>query len=91
MKSLESLLIVITLVFSLVFVVGCEDEDTDDGDKITNAAFGEKCTDDDSCASEVCVEFGKLSWVCTLDCVEDSQCPDGSEGQKCNKSGYCRP
>ncbi len=73
------------------------DSDADGGTGDTDADtqisdFGDPCTgeDDDSCDA-VCVYFSKLDWVCTLECEDASTCPIGSQDQKCNKEGYCRP
>jgi len=52
--------------------------------------FGADCTDNTQCASGVCIQFGQGRW-CTLACTDASQCPVGSQGQKCNLQGYCRP
>ncbi len=52
--------------------------------------FGDDCTVDDDCASCVCFEFGTGTW-CTIRCTSDDDCPEGSQGRKCNGYGYCRP
>ncbi|HEY3351978.1 MAG TPA: hypothetical protein VGQ83_01895 [Polyangia bacterium] len=54
-------------------------------------AFGAACTDPAQCASNVCFTFGDGSRLCTLQCTAPDQCPAGSQGQKCNGQGYCRP
>ena len=73
---------------------GSSDSSSDDagsgdgssGDKV----FGASCSTDSECESGTCWEFG-VGGMCTLVCQEDSACPEGSEGQKCNNQGYCRP
>ena len=66
-----------------------DDAGTHDG-KTTDKAFGEACSEDLECQTGTCWEFG-VGDMCTFACEEDSECPEGSEGQKCNKQGYCRP
>jgi len=56
------------------------------GDKV----FGAECSSDSECESGTCWEFG-VGAMCTLSCQDASECPEGSEGQKCNNQGYCRP
>ena len=53
-------------------------------------AFGDDCTVSTDCASEVCWEFGDGTQQCTLTCSDASECPSGSQGQKCNMQGVCR-
>jgi hypothetical protein len=60
--------------------------DGSSGDKV----FGAACSSDSECESGTCWEFG-VGAMCTIACQEDGECPDGSEGQKCNNQGYCRP
>ncbi len=52
--------------------------------------FGGECTDDAECDTGLCHDFGQGTW-CTLACEESDECPEGSEGQKCNKQKVCRP
>ena len=59
-------------------------------DVVAGKVFGEECVDGPDCASGVCHEFGQGTW-CTLSCQNDDECPEGSEGKKCNKQGVCRP
>ena len=55
-------------------------------------AFGESCENDDQCdGGAVCTQFDTLGMVCTFSCSDPGTCPEGSKGQKCNQSGYCRP
>jgi hypothetical protein len=69
------------------------DTDTDaDGDPSDVPDLGDVCTGaDDGICSGVCSEFGQLGWVCTVACEDEAECPEGSEGAKCNKQGFCRP
>jgi hypothetical protein len=53
--------------------------------------FGDPCETSEDCEDGVCHEFGQIGLACTLECENDLECPDGSEGQKCNKQGVCRP
>ena len=62
-----------------------------DGGAEGDGGFGDPCESDEDCAIDVCHEFGQLGWVCTYYCDEDADCPEGSEGQKCNQQGVCRP
>jgi hypothetical protein len=66
----------------------------------SGAAFGAACTtaSDTSteCASGVCSDsFNQTSPLCSQKCtllmMTDPSCPSGSQGQKCNMKGYCRP
>lgn len=60
-------------------------------DSGTLGGFGDPCTDNVNCESGVCHEFGQLGFVCTLTCENNDQCPEGSEGKKCNTQNVCRP
>lgn len=53
--------------------------------------FGDSCETGDDCEDGVCHDFGQIGLACTLECKDDIDCPEGSEGQKCNKQGVCRP
>jgi hypothetical protein len=53
--------------------------------------FGEPCEVNEDCDQGVCHEFGQVGFVCTIECEEAADCPEGSEGQKCNQQGVCRP
>ena len=53
--------------------------------------FGEPCGDNEECESGVCHEFGQGGSQCTITCGFDDDCPDGSEGKKCNNKGTCKP
>jgi hypothetical protein len=56
------------------------------------AGFGIECAGDPDCAAPlVCRSVGMLGLVCTSECTEDSDCPPGSMGPKCNMMGLCRP
>jgi spore coat protein A len=51
--------------------------------------FGAACTDDAGCASGWCALFGNGSMHCTVGCTQSSECPAGTQGQKCNGKGFC--
>jgi hypothetical protein len=59
--------------------------------------FGAPCTQvtdtgSTECQSGVCSStFEQLGNRCSLRCTDAAECPQGSQGQKCNKKGYCRP
>lgn len=77
---------------ALALLTGCEEAtaescaDTSSGDR----AFGECCTEASQCADGVCHEFGDGTVVCTKKCTTASDCPSGTQGQKCNNQGVCR-
>ena len=54
-------------------------------------AFGKPCTTDSECGGGICFLFGDGTHVCTIPCSSAQQCPVGSQGQKCNNYGRCRP
>ena len=64
-----------------------------------NGAFGATCTTvsntSTECTSMVCTDsFDMLGHnVCSVQCTpgNDSTCPSGSTGMKCNAKGYCKP
>jgi len=68
---------------------------------LTNQPFGANCTvvsnTSTECASGVCTDSINMnaSPVCSQQCTmlgaTDPSCPVGSQGQKCNMKGYCRP
>ncbi len=71
-----------------------------DAPKLTNQPFGAMCTvvSDMSteCTSGVCTDsFNMTTPLCSQKCtmlqMTDPTCPMGSQGQKCNLKGYCRP
>jgi hypothetical protein len=57
--------------------------------------FGATCDPaNDQCDASMmlsCHLFGQLGDVCTKPCVQNSDCPVGSMGQKCSMMGFCRP
>lgn len=66
------------------------------------APFGASCTvasrSSTECQGGVCFSFGSSGLRCTQTCTmgmmgggADPSCPVGSEGQKCNRDGVCRP
>ena len=74
--------------------VACGNDDDDDGsDPAELGDFGDPCETVDDCEEEwdVCHEFGEIGFACTMSCEEDADCPEGSEGQKCNQQNVCRP
>lgn len=90
------------LAFVLVLAAcgGGSPPPTPDAPKLTNQPFGAACTvvSDTSteCASGVCTDsFNQTTALCSQKCtmlqMTDPTCPMGSQGQKCNLKGYCRP
>ena len=93
------------LALLAVMFIGCEDssdpddttaavEDTvpaDEDTARTGKAFGEPCGTAADCASSVCHEFGTGGSLCTIECTSPDDCPEGSEGKKCNGKGACKP
>lgn len=59
----------------------------------TLAGFGEACATAADCdpAVPVCRNFNQVGMVCTKECQDNSECPSGSMGQRCNNMGVCRP
>lgn len=54
------------------------------------AQFGEACTENEDCESDVCHNFpNQGGMLCTLTCNDDDECPPPSSG--CNMMGFCRP
>jgi hypothetical protein len=53
--------------------------------------FGEVCAVNEDCESNICNEFGQLGPLCTISCETGDDCPEGSEGKKCNNKGVCKP
>ena len=79
---------------SLALLAGCGGSSSaaDAGACAATKAFGEACTDNCECTSgDVCFAFGDGTQTCTLNCTSSDQCPSGSQGQKCNAQGVCRP
>ena len=71
-----------------------------DGGSSGPAAFGGACTmvsntNTAECMSGVCTDaFDQIGHpVCSQQCTpgDNSTCPAGSQGMKCNMQGYCRP
>jgi hypothetical protein len=54
-------------------------------------AFGAACTEGCTCVGGVCHMFGDGSRLCTQSCTADDQCPQGSQGARCNQQNVCRP
>jgi len=72
-----------------------------DAPPLTNQPFGAMCTvvtdTGTECTSGVCTNTFDMSAspICSVKCtlvgMTDPACPMGSQGQKCNMKGYCRP
>jgi hypothetical protein len=52
-------------------------------------AFGAPCSADVECNAGFCAEFGDGSFHCSVACEANGDCPEGSQGQKCNGRGFC--
>ncbi len=64
----------------------------DSGTTSGTVPFGGTCTVDANCTTGfICRPFGQLGNVCTKTCTVNTDCPVGSQGQKCNQMGLCRP
>jgi hypothetical protein len=59
-------------------------------DGAAKKAFGDPCNANDQCATHICHKFGDGTQACTRACKQNSDCPAGSQGQKCNGQGVCR-
>jgi hypothetical protein len=60
------------------------------------SSFGQACDVTVGCTGEfnVCQNFPNPDptfYGCTKHCTANTDCPSGSQGQKCNNSGLCRP
>lgn len=54
--------------------------------------FGQSCEENEDCESQICHTFGQVGDLCTVECEEDEECPEGENGEsKCNKQNVCRP
>lgn len=54
--------------------------------------FGGTCGGDGDCQMGfICRSFMQLGNVCTKACSVNTDCPVGSQGQRCNQMGVCRP
>ena len=98
-------LVALAMTLTLGLLASCGDSDgspdpapdtasaapADTGATGAQKAFGEACTTADDCKEGVCHEFGQGGSLCTIACVAKTECPDGSEGQKCNSKGVCKP
>lgn len=62
-------------------------ESTDGG--ASKLPFGATCAADDDCESTHCFQFGNGQRHCSVPCTSASECPSGSQGQKCNNKGFC--
>jgi hypothetical protein len=79
-------------------LVACSDDDGGTGPEPRK--FGAECTTavdtaSTECDSGVCTNtFDQIGHpVCSQKCTpsDPTSCPAGSEGQKCNMKGYCKP
>ena len=71
--------------------LGACSEDPPACDKSGNdRKFGDCCTEASQCASGVCHKFGDGTQACTQTCGSAADCPEGSQGKKCNNQGVCR-
>lgn len=52
--------------------------------------FAEPCRSDCECLSDLCFTYGDGTSACTIECSADDDCPEGSQGNKCNGQGVCR-
>lgn len=89
MTTIKTLAVTCALVLAFV---AC----TDDTGTTEQLSFGEECTtpseESTECEDGVCSDdFNQLGIVCTLKCTQDDDCPEGSQGKKCNMKGLCRP
>jgi len=70
-------------------VLGTDASDASSSEATAGAPFGAACTTDDACESGVCATFGDGSQHCSVACMGDATCPDGTQGRKCNGHGVC--
>jgi len=55
------------------------------------APFASPCTADEDCESDLCFTYGTGAKACTIPCDSAADCPEGSQGRKCNGKGVCAP
>ena len=85
MRADISWAVLVTLAF------GACSEDKQACDKTGNdRVFGDCCTEGSQCASGVCHKYGDGTQACTQKCSTAADCPEGSQGKKCNGQGVCR-
>ena len=87
MKASRSLL---ALALSLLFGACGEDAKKSCDLSGNDRAFGACCTENSQCTSGVCHAFGDGTQACTQTCSSSADCPEGSQGKKCNGKGVCR-
>jgi hypothetical protein len=88
-----------SILFALALgLLGCKDDDGSSGGfdaggcaVDAGGAFGDTCSGDCDCIPGRCHEFGSIGQRCTMTCSSDDQCPEGSQGRRCNNMGVCRP
>ncbi len=73
-------------------LTSCGSSDDDKKCELTGngRTFGQCCTDNAQCGSNVCYTFGDGTQACTLNCTTSDECPEGSQGKKCNQEKVCR-
>jgi len=85
-------------MMALGLFVACSSDDDPSGPEPRK--FGAECTTvtdtgSTECDSGVCTNtFDQIGHsVCSQKCTvgDPTSCPTGSEGQKCNMKGYCKP
>lgn len=80
------------LLFSACLAGGCAGSVAEECALVgEDRAFGQCCAVDTDCASGLCHTFGESGPTCTETCTSADTCPAGSQGQKCNRKGVCRP
>ena len=52
-------------------------------------AFGAACSCETECSAGLCAEFGDGTRHCSVNCDADADCPQGTQGRKCNGRGFC--
>jgi hypothetical protein len=83
----------VAALFGAFFFSACGDtaeQGGDGGRDASNGAFGSICQNGGDCLSLVCWQFGGQK-KCTIKCLQNTDCLNGSLGQVCNFDGYCVP
>lgn len=84
----------------MLVMLGCFFACSGDDGMTSEKGFGATCatvvdTGSTECDSGVCTNaFDMIGHpVCSVKCTagDNSTCPSGSEGMKCNMKGYCKP
>ena len=103
----KKIIISTIMITSLIFACGNDDSNennnnnsaddnnltSNDANNIKSGEFGSECEKNEDCTENnaVCIEFNQLGYVCTFECTDSNECPEGQEGKKCNNKGFCRP